>query len=264
MKNSIPRSRPDTRPTSTENTNPPSRTGPNPSPQRRMILLGFSILSIHCLLSTLAILKPLAPSGTVTTMTSPFLTTARAAGTPITTPPRTMAALIRATDLTPEELASVTQEATGGRTTEHVVSAVPVVVRTEGFVDFRSGQLLRPGDSVPLGLLLNLGQEGRFSIADSDEEVPLAKFGWIAVGISAETPSPGANTCSVTCGTGYYACCLYGTGGYPVCRCVATGVVPAPSCAAGGAGSVNCLLNQGGNAPVSNPTKLAPQEHTDQ
>jgi hypothetical protein len=31
--------------------------------------------------------------------------------------------------------------------------------------------------------------------------------------------SQGENSCSVTCGINYYACCNYGPNGYPTCKC---------------------------------------------
>lgn len=50
-------------------------------------------------------------------------------------------------------------------------------------------------------------------------------------------------TCNVTCGSGWYACCVFGRNGAPpLCSCVKNGIVPA--CDGGGIGATNCSVTQ--------------------
>lgn len=55
--------------------------------------------------------------------------------------------------------------------------------------------------------------------------------------------STGGVHCRAECGSGYYACCNYGTNGQrPTCRCVQ--VSQGAACAVGGSGSTACEISQ--------------------
>ena len=50
-------------------------------------------------------------------------------------------------------------------------------------------------------------------------------------------------TCTVSCGSGWYACCVFGRNGAPpLCSCVKNGIVPA--CDGGGVGATECSVTQ--------------------
>jgi len=115
-----------------------------------------------------------------------------------------------------------------------------------------SGLRLFPGEVVHRGAFINRGVEPlRLQLGDGSEVAVEPGEGVVVAGLESRETTGGTepgeiaaapcDSCSVTCGAGFYACC--NNGGLfscAKCRCVANGTTK--SCDSGGPGSTMCSV----------------------
>ena len=182
--------------------------------------------------------------------------------------------LITASELTPDEMATIA--ATFGAEA-YFVTEVPVTVLsgTKLFIighvtmdsgdEYGFGDTVLPGETINKGLIWNRSDEPAESAFSGfpNDPISIASGDMMVVGPflvvsdgSGIPPSGGPQTCSVTCGSGYFACCSFQVGLYPTCQCLQNSTQN-PNCTAGGGpGASQCSASQSPPiAPVPKPKR---------
>lgn len=119
---------------------------------------------------------------------------------------------------------------------EALIVAGTLVQLPEEDVPFQSRVFV--GDLVEAGTLLNAGPG---TLVLRDPAAPESGDIFVYAGEAVTLGKTCRQSCSTSCGTGYYACCYSDSNGCAHCPCVQNGTTPAPTCTeAGGPGSTSC------------------------
>lgn len=175
--------------------------------------------------------------------------------TPVANPPQSNALQVQSADqFTPSEFRSLIRTLTppiyqimnSPAPTMRLVTAEPLLVFTPGSAEpalLRQGEILRPG------IYWNISETSAIlSIGDSDaiHEIPsLAVLSFDAVAqrepsfVSSSWEDTFRLSCTVTCDTGYYSCCICGPSG-AICSCKQNG--SEFPCSSGGPASSTCHI----------------------